>query len=244
MTHRQIILDTETTGIRVEDGHRLIEMGCLEMINRKLTGKYYQSYINHDREVEAGAYAVHGISTEFLRDKPVFSQIVDDFLKFISNAELIIHNAPFDLSFIDHELSLTHRRGKKMSDDCRIIDTLKMARQLHIGQRNSLDALCKRYNIDNSKREWHGALLDANLLARVYLAMTGGQGNFFDALNETPLNQQNDGNTPVVSFARKYQLTVLKATPEEMLEHRKYLQSMRKQDQSTWEDDTLDDITK
>src|SRR5688572_27459859 len=168
---RQIILDTETTGLRVEEGHRIIEVACVEMINRKLTGKHFHYYLNPEREVEVGALAVHGITNSFLQDKPFFKDILKELMGFILNTELIIHNAPFDLSFLNQELLLAQEEWKNITHHCRIIDTLPMARQLHVGQRNSLDALCKRYGVDNSKREWHGALLDAHLLAQVYLAM-------------------------------------------------------------------------
>src|SRR5579862_5605163 len=169
---RQIVLDTETTGLRTEDGHRLIEIGCIEMVNRRLTQTMFHHYVNPEREVEAGALAVHGITNQFLQDKPIFSKIARDFVDFIQGAELIIHNAPFDLSFLNHELGLTQLGFKTITDYCNVIDTLMIARQLHVGQRNSLDALCKRYGIDNSKRDLHGALVDCHLLAQVYLAMT------------------------------------------------------------------------
>lgn len=205
---RQILLDTETTGIGPEQGHRVIEIGCVELIDRKLTGKHYHVYLNPEREVDEGAFRVHGISSEFLQDKPLFQDVVSDFLQFIGGAELIIHNAPFDLGFLNAELK--HVRWKKsIQDYCDIIDTLVLAREKHPGQRNSLDALCKRYDIDNSNRKLHGALLDAEILAFVYLAMTGGQTSLFadnqlsvkDAKAEiqqvTPLHLPN----PVIEYA-------------------------------------------
>lgn len=177
---RQIILDTETTGIDPREGHRLIEIGAVEMVNRRLTGNTYHQYINPEREIEAEAVGVHGITDERVAGEPLFAAIADDFWAFIEGAELVIHNAPFDVGFIDHELERLNRmRGEPhlgpVATHCRILDTLVMARDKHPGQRNSLDALCKRYEIDNGHRVLHGALLDAEILADVYLAMTGGQ---------------------------------------------------------------------
>lgn len=173
---RQVVLDTETTGLETSQGHRIIEIGGVELIGRKLTGRHFHQYINPDREVDAGALEVHGISNEFLRDKPRFKQVADDFLEFVKGAQLIIHNAPFDIGFLDYEYSLLGGDGPgPIAGHCDIIDTLVMARQKHPGQRNTLDALCQRYSVDNSQRELHGALLDAEILADVYLLMTGGQ---------------------------------------------------------------------
>lgn len=234
---RQVILDTETTGIRIEDGHRIIEIGCLEMIDRKLTGKRYHQYLNPEREIDAGALAVHGISENFLKDKPSFKTIIDDFIAFIKGAELIIHNAPFDLSFINHEIVLSNLGYKPITDYCAVIDTLQIARRLHAGQRNNLDALCKRYHIDNTKRDLHGALLDANLLAQVYLAMTGGQGSFFETLSDiskTPSKQNetvNDINQP------KRNITVLKADSDEIKAHEEYMQLLQKQGKCIWSEE-------
>ena len=173
---RQIILDTETTGLEPAEGHRVIEIGCVELIDRRLSGNHFHQYINPERDIEDGALEVHGISSEFLQDKPVFAEVVEDFLRFVEGAELIIHNAPFDIGFLDWELSLL-QRADRMDDHVRVLDTLELARDLHPGQRNSLDALCKRYDVDNSSRSLHGALLDAEILADVYLAMTGGQSD-------------------------------------------------------------------
>ena len=175
---RQIVLDTETTGIGAEQGHRIIEIGCVELINRKLTGKHFHVYLNPQRDVEEGAFRVHGISTEFLQDKPLFRDVLPTFLEFVDDAELIIHNAPFDTSFLNAELKRA-KWPKSLMDYCTVFDTLAFARKKHPGQRNSLDALCKRYDIDNSNRQLHGALLDAEILAFVYLAMTGGQSKLF-----------------------------------------------------------------
>jgi DNA polymerase-3 subunit epsilon len=234
---RQIILDTETTGLRVEEGHRIIEIGCLEMVNRKLTGRHYHQFINPLRVVDAGALAVHGITNEFLTDKPVFNDILQSLMDFISGAELIIHNAPFDVSFLNHELHLTQQGWKPIGDYCNIVDTLQIARQLHVGQRNSLDALCKRYGIDNSKRDLHGALLDANLLAQVYLAMTGGQGSFFDAIHESQVQNSDQMNTNTLATVQPYQLTTLMATTEELEEHQQYLNTLKKHGQCLWEEE-------
>ncbi|MFY0988920.1 DNA polymerase III subunit epsilon [Halomonas sp. C05BenzN] len=177
---RQIILDTETTGIDPRDGHRLVEIGAVEMVNRRLTGNTYHQFINPEREIDPEAVAVHGITNERVADEPLFADIADDFWAFIEGAELVIHNAPFDVGFMDHEFRmLNDQRGEPrlgpVADHCRILDTLQMARDKHPGQRNNLDALCKRYEIDNGHRVLHGALLDAEILADVYLAMTGGQ---------------------------------------------------------------------
>lgn len=231
---RQIVLDTETTGLRVEDGHRIIEFAGIEMINRRLTGKECHYYINPEREVESGALAVHGISNEFLKDKPVFLNIVDQLMDFISGAELIIHNAPFDVSFLNYELSLTRKGWKPISDYCSIVDTLQIARQLHVGQRNSLDALCKRYGVDNSKRELHGALLDTHLLAQVYLAMTGGQGSFFDGMTESENSTVIKKNESVAAL-QKHQLLVINADEDELAIHQRYLEGMKKKGKCLWE---------
>ncbi len=176
---RQIVLDTETTGLEPAQGHRIIEIGCVELVNRRLTGNHYHQYIQPDRDIDEGAIEVHGISNEFLIDKPRFADIAEDFLQFVQGAELIIHNAPFDVGFINHELKL-YRDGHPLIETyCGIIDTLALARELHPGQKNNLDALCKRYDVDNSHRELHGALLDAEILADVFLRMTGGQEALF-----------------------------------------------------------------
>lgn len=172
---RQIVLDTETTGLDPAQGHRIIEIGCVELVSRRPTGRTFHEYLQPDREIEAGAIDVHGITNEFLADKPRFADVAEDFIGFVSGAELVIHNAPFDIGFIDCELRLLGETRGKVSDICSVLDTLVMAREMHPGQKNSLDALCKRYEIDNSQRQYHGALLDAQILADVYLAMTGGQ---------------------------------------------------------------------
>lgn len=179
--NRQIVLDTETTGMNMVgvhyEGHRLIEIGAVEVINRRLTGNNFHLYLKPDRLVDPEAFGVHGIADEFLIDKPSFSDIADEFLEYIRGAELIIHNAPFDIGFMDYEFGLLQRQIGRTSEFCRITDSLLMARKLFPGKRNSLDALCSRFDIDNTKRTLHGALLDAEILAEVYLAMTGGQTN-------------------------------------------------------------------
>lgn len=172
---RQIVLDTETTGLEVSQNHRIIEIGCVELINRRVTGNDWHFYFNPDREVDAGAFEVHGISNDFLADKPRFRERAEDFLGYVDGAELVIHNAAFDVGFLDHELSLLDPPAEPLDSRCSVLDTLALARQKHPGQRNNLDALCKRYDIDNSHRSLHGALLDARILADVYLIMTGGQ---------------------------------------------------------------------
>ena len=172
---RQVVLDTETTGLEPNDGHRVIEIGCVEMINRRITGNNLHLYLNPERDIDEGALAVHGISTEFLADKPTFDKVVDQFLAFVDGAELVIHNAPFDVGFLNHELRRLGASFGYIEQRCGVLDTLVMARQKHPGQKNNLDALCRRYDVENGHRELHGALLDAEILADVYLAMTGGQ---------------------------------------------------------------------
>lgn len=171
---RQVVLDTETSGLETSANHRIIEIGCVEMIDRKVTDNYWHCYINPEREIDAGAFSVHGISAESLQDKPLFEDIADDFLGFVKDAELIIHNAAFDMGFLNHEFAKLDK-PIKLQEYCPVVDSLVLARQKHPGQKNNLDALCKRYDIDNSSRTLHGALLDAQILAEVYLMMTGGQ---------------------------------------------------------------------
>jgi DNA polymerase-3 subunit epsilon len=175
---RSVVLDTETTGMPVTDGHRIIEIGCVELIGRRLTGRHFHVYLQPDREIDEGAIAVHGITNEFLQDKPRFKEVAEEFFEFIRDAQLIIHNAAFDVGFINNEFALLGQQDRAdISEHCSILDTLLMARERHPGQRNNLDALCKRYGVDNSGRDLHGALLDAEILADVYLTMTGGQTN-------------------------------------------------------------------
>ncbi len=225
---RQIVLDTETTGLEALQDHRIIEIGCVEMVNRRLTGNTYQQYLNPEREIDQGALEVHGISNEQLADKPLFAEVAADFLEFVQGAELIIHNAPFDVGFINHELMRKPLSLGKLEQRCTIIDTLLMAREKHPGQRNSLDALCKRYDIDNSQRELHGALLDAQILADVYLAMTGGQTSLL--LGE---GEGGDANVGVVNAIRRLdanrgRLKVVHANKQELAEHEDRLQAIDK----------------
>ena len=221
---RQLILDTETTGLDPASGHRIIEIGCIELLDRKLTGNRFHVYLNPEREVDAGAVEVHGLSTAFLADKPRFNDIAQDFLGFIEGAELVIHNAPFDVGFLNHELKLAGD-FRTVADYCEVLDTLLMARKKHPGQRNSLDALCKRYGIDNKHRSLHGALLDAEILAEVYLAMTGGQTTLMLELEESSLSITDAGapqNRPAVPTTRP-QLRVIRCTEQEVMAHQHQL---------------------
>ena len=220
MTQRQIVLDTETTGLETSLGHRIIEIGCVELIDRKLSGNHYHQYINPQRSVDPGAFKIHGISDNFLKDKPSFDDIVDDFLSFISGADLIIHNAPFDVGFINNELKLIDSSIKSTSQICSIIDSLKLARDIHPGQKNSLDALCKRYSVDNSKRDLHGALLDAEILADVYLLMTGGQTSL--VLNDTA-NKISKQKNKINKIKEEKSLLVSTLSKQEEDEHKKLL---------------------
>ncbi|MDH0746783.1 DNA polymerase III subunit epsilon [Pseudomonas sp. GD03842] len=184
MSERRVVLDTETTGMPVTDGHRVIEIGCVEVIGRRLTGRHFHVYLQPDRESDEGAIGVHGITDQFLVGKPRFAEVADEFYEFIKGAQLIIHNAPFDVGFLNNEFALIGQHDRAdLSAYCTVLDTLAMARERHPGQRNSLDALCKRYDVDNSGRELHGALLDSEILADVYLAMTGGQTTLSLAAN-------------------------------------------------------------
>lgn len=214
MAKRQIILDTETTGIDIKDGHRIIEIGCIEMVNRRLTGNNFHVYINPDREIEDEAIGVHGITNEFLRDKPRFREVADEFFDYIKGGELVIHNAPFDIGHMDNEFSILWRDWGQTADYCAVVDTLIMAREKHPGQKNTLDALCRRYEIDNSHRSLHGALLDSEILADVYLQMTGGQVAM-DLAHQ--LAQANKVATVTTSRAR--QLHVVRASQEELEQH-------------------------
>lgn len=218
---RQIVLDTETTGLEPSQGHRIIEIGCVEVINRRLTDNRFHQYINPQRDIDEGAIEVHGITNEFLADKPLFKDIATDFLKFVDGAELVIHNAPFDVGFINHELKALGAAIKRIEDVCGILDTLAMARQMHPGQKNNLDALCKRYEIDNSSRTLHGALLDAEILADVYLAMTGGQVHLsLDGDVESSLVAQSGELSPK-PVERDQKLRIIQASESELLEHEK-----------------------
>jgi len=223
---RQIILDTETTGINPQLGHRIIEIGCVEMIDRKLTGKHYHVYINPQRIVEEEAIGVHGITNEFLADKPVFKDIAQEFYEYIKGAELVIHNAPFDVGFINHEFSLLSPKLPFVEGYCGILDTLAMARKKHPGQKNSLDALCKRYGISNSHRELHGALLDAEILADVYLLLSGGQTIL--SLDKDGGDDDNGKSELRRISSDRSALKVIAASPDELSDHEQYLKTMQK----------------
>ncbi len=224
---RQVVLDTETTGIDPTAGHRIIEVGCVELENRRFTGRTYHSYINPEREIEEDAIRIHGITSEFLADKPRFAQIATEFLDFIKGAELIIHNAAFDVGFMDAEFARINTGLGTTKQHCTVLDTLGMARKLHPGQRNSLDALCKRYAVDNSKRTFHGALLDAEILADVYLLMTGGQ----IALALSAEAQEQNGVNPqhIKRFSdNRAPLRVIYADNSELLLHQQRLVAIEK----------------
>lgn len=225
---RQIAIDTETTGLEVKEGHRIIEVACVELIDRRITGSNYHCYINPERSIDAGAVAVHGLNETFLADKPTFAQMVEELMAYIGDAELIIHNAPFDIGFLQRELKLC-RRPELLQDQWSIIDTLVMARQKYPRQKNNLDALCKRLAVDNSQRHYHGALIDAQLLAQVYLAMTSGQYTLFS--KESLFTTANEAAS--VSFNEVAEdsqaLVIARASDEEIQCHVSYLQKMREQ---------------
>ena len=225
---KQIILDTETTGLDPKSGHRVIEIGCIELINRKFTGEQFHVYLNPDRDSEEGALKVHGLTTEFLSDKPRFNEIYDDFIKFIDKSELLIHNAEFDVKFLDHEIKLLSKKLPSISNCVsKITDTLQIAREKHPGQRNSLDALVKRYEIGGYDRELHGALLDSQILGDVYLSMTGGQS----ALN---FSETNDENSSIADQGNNKEhldlnLRVIELSDEEKNAHKEYLLRMKEE---------------
>lgn len=224
MASRQIVLDTETTGLEPAEGHRIIEVGCVELINRRRAGRK-QWLINPERSVDAGALAVHGLDNETLKGKPVFSDVATEILEFISGAELVIHNADFDVGFLNHEFGALPGGVDDIRDRCGVLDTLALARGMHPGQRNGLDALCKRYHVDNSKRELHGALLDADLLAEVYLAMTGGQATL--KLGEAESETSAVRDETVVAVERSgLEIVVVCATSEETSAHEAMLKRM------------------
>jgi len=221
---RQVVLDTETTGLEASLGHRIIEIGCVELINRKFTGRTYHQYIKPERDIDVEAQEVHGISAEFLSDKPVFAQIAQDFFDFIRGSQLVIHNAPFDVGFMDHEFKwLDEATGStfgKTVEHCQILDTLVMSRQMHPGSRHSLDALCKKYDIDNSHRELHGALLDAEILADVYLRMTGGQTDLkLVAESDNEGNDHSDATTIQRLSSDRIALPIIMADEQELALH-------------------------
>lgn len=215
---RQVFLDTETTGLEPELGHRIIEIGGVELVNRRLTGRRLHYYLRPDREIDDGALEVHGITREFLLDKPRFADVHADILEFVSGAEVVIHNAPFDVAFLDSELARLGEPDLRVESCCRIVDSLALARQLHPGQRNGLDALCKRYQIDNSARQLHGALLDAEILADVYLAMTGGQGVLeLAGSGETATDADVSGSA--LRARKAGSIPVVRASPDELEAH-------------------------
>jgi DNA polymerase-3 subunit epsilon len=226
-TNRMVVLDTETTGLNPQEGHRIIEIGCVELVKRRLTGKRFHVYINPDRIIDEGAIAVHGITNQFLDDKPHFEQIVEDFIAFIRGAELVIHNAPFDVGFINHEFSRLHNKTGTVADYSEVFDTLAYARKRHPGQRNSLDALCKRYSIDNSHRDLHGALLDAEILADVFLLMTGGQSSLLDAGQSGMDVSSVNADVKRVSADRPA-LNVIRCNDEELAAHQQRLEAIEK----------------
>jgi DNA polymerase III subunit epsilon len=227
---RQVVIDTETTGLEVEKDHRVIEIGCVELVNRRITGQKFHRYLNPDRDIDKGAMEVHGIMRERLEKEPRFADVHEKFAEFIRGAELIIHNASFDVAFLDAELRRLPGEVRKIADWCPVLDTLALARRMHPGQRNSLDALCKRYSIDNSHRDYHGALLDARILAEVYLAMTGGQA----------ILTLGAGSDPAASRARRQasaaarpglRIPVVAANEEELAAHERVLDSLDKASQ-------------
>jgi DNA polymerase-3 subunit epsilon len=223
---RQIVLDTETTGLEVRQGHRLIEIACVEMVERRPTGRHYQTYLNPDRLIDEGAKQVTGIEDEFLLDKPRFAEVADEFLAFIKGAELIIHNATFDVGFLDAELARLGPQYGRIADHCPVIDTLVMARERYPGQRNSLDALCKRLGVDNSARDLHGGLIDAQLLAEVYLAMTSGQVALDLAFEAAP--EQGGTAQVVVPVVLTRRPKVLRASEDELAAHERRLDALDK----------------
>ncbi len=244
---RQIVLDTETTGLSTAQGHRIIEIGCLELVNRRLTGREFHRFLNPERDIDEGAERVHGISRADLETEPRFSDIAHEFLAFIKDAELIIHNATFDVGFLEHELKLMKHNAPRIKDHATVLDTLPMARKMHPGQRNSLDALCKRYEVDATKRDVHGALIDSELLANVYLAMTGGQTAMLldedDAhtVGARPARDQEghraQGALLQESAAQTTDLPVIKASAEETTAHEALLEKIRKSGACVWDID-------
>ena len=233
---RQIVLDTETTGLSIAQGHRIIEIGCIELVNRRLTGKELHFFINPDRDIDAGAEAIHGISRADLENKPRFEEISREFLDFIKDAELIIHNASFDVGFLDHELKLMALEKCNIEDYATVLDTLSLARKMHPGQRNSLDALCKRYQVDATKRHIHGALIDSELLAHVYLAMTGGQTAM---LLDEEISDETKYDPKSSSLLQKsiISLKVTKPDNQEINAHNEILEKIRKSSACIWDFD-------
>ena len=222
---RQIILDTETTGLEPKQGHRIIEIGCIELINRRKTERNFHQYLNPERDIEDGAFNIHGLSNEFLSDKSRFADIAQEFIDFIRDGELIIHNAPFDVGFINAELKLLGKKWGKIEDYCTVFDTLLLAREKHPGQKNNLDALCKRYEVDNSQRDLHGALLDAQILLEVYLKMTGGQTDL--TFHSVATSHGVKGKSEQYINNKHKKLVVIEPTENELAEHRMLLESIK-----------------
>jgi DNA polymerase-3 subunit epsilon len=222
---RQIVLDTETTGLEPSQGHKIIEIGCVEMINRRLTGNNYHQYLQPDRKIDEGALAVHGISNQFLADKPRFADIVKDFIEYLDGAELIIHNAPFDVGFIDHELKRAGAEYGKVATYCSVIDTLLMARKMRPGKKNNLDVLCKEFDVNNAHRDLHGALLDAELLSEVYLRMTGGQSKLSLDSEETAKSASGEVVVKKLSADRKA-IKIINANDDELQAHQAIMEKM------------------
>ena len=222
---RKIILDTETTGLEPKQGHRIIEIGCIELINRRETERNFHQYLNPERDIEDGAFNIHGLSNEFLSDKSRFADIAQEFIDFIRDGELIIHNVPFDVGFINAELKLLGKKWGKIEDYCTVFDTLVLAREKHPGQKNNLDALCKRYEVDNSQRDLHGALLDAKILLDVYLKITGGQTDLTFHSVATPHDIKGKSEQYINNKHKK--LVVIEPTENELAEHRMLLESIK-----------------
>ncbi|MDT8282626.1 MAG: DNA polymerase III subunit epsilon [Gammaproteobacteria bacterium] len=222
---RQIVLDTETTGLEPSQGHRIIEIGCVEMINRRLTGNNYHQFIQPDRTIDEGAQAVHGISNEFLADKPRFTDVVKDFIEYLDGAELIIHNAPFDVGFINHEFKLAGAEYGTVASYCTVIDTLLMARKMRPGKKNNLDVLCREYDVNNAHRELHGALLDAELLSEVYLRMTGGQSALLLDDEAASASANRDAVVKKLSPDRK-PTKIIRASDDELKAHAAIIEKM------------------
>ena len=234
---RQVVLDTETTGLSTAQGHRIIEIGCVELVNRRLTGRNFHRFVNPERDIDEGAEQVHGISRADLEHQPRFAEIADELLEFLANAELVIHNAEFDVGFLEYELGLMEHPRPEINAHATVLDTLALARELHPGQRNSLDALCKRYEVDASDRSLHGALIDSELLARVYLAMTGGQTALLldedaDAVYE-PSGAAHAGT--VQYSAAELDLVVVRATDDELAAHEALLDKLRENGGCVWD---------
>jgi DNA polymerase-3 subunit epsilon len=232
---RQIVLDTETTGLEAAAGHRVIEVGAVEFDNRRATGRTFHRYINPERAVDAGALEVHGIDNDFLKDQPLFADIADELVEFLSGSELVIHNADFDIGFINHELGRLNHLPSDIREHCGVLDTLRLARRMHPGQRNNLDTLAKRYHVDTSRRELHGALLDAQILAEVYLAMTGGQASLM--LDSDSLSAGVVRAAPPQQIERgELSLIVIRADEDEVAAHEAFVEKIRQESghATTW----------